>query len=401
MEKREKKEMKIVLFGPTQPFRGGVPLFTGVLCEALRKAGHEVKIVGFAKLFPRWLFPGKSQTDEGAGALLIDAERVFVAWKPGTWKQTARAIEAFEPDLILAMWWLPTFGPGYRAVARALPEKYRERLVYVIHDVVSHERRPGDAALARMALRTARKFLVLSLAEGKRLRDILPEVKGDDIHFAPHPPYDHYRPFPGTMEEARRQMGVRAGRVLLFFGFVRRYKGLDLLLEAMPDILKDNAETELLVCGPFHESRAKHEKRMAALGIREHVIIHDRYFSGDDVGVCFAAADAVVLPYRSATQSGVIPVAIALTTPVIATRAGGLDEAIGGKPIGEIISAMRPQAIAEAVRRFYDAGGRAAYEENVRAEAKRQSWDEMVRVIEKLYPHPWLFPHNVEEGKCC
>ena len=379
--------MKILLFGPAYPFRGGVPVFTEALAAALGKAGHDVKIAGFAKLFPKWLFPGKSQFVESADATHLEPERVFVAWKPRTWKQTAQTIEAFDPELILAMWWMPTFGPGYRGVARALSAASRERLVYVIHDVVSHERRPGDMWLARMALKTARKFLVLSLAEAARLKQTLPTVKADDIHHAPHPPYVHYREFQGTRDEAKRALGVNAERVLLFFGFVRRYKGLDLLLKAMPEILGDHPDTQLLVCGPFHESRAKHEKLMDRLGIRERVVIHDRYFSGDDVGACFAAADAVVLPYRTATQSGVIPAAIALGTPVIATRAGGLDEAMKGHRIGEIIPEHQPRAVANAVKTFFAAGGRAAYEADMRAEAKRQSWEEMVKVIEKLASH--------------
>lgn len=376
--------MRVVLFGPAYPYRGGVAHFTAALTAALEKAGHEVKLVNFAKLFPKLFFPGKSQTDDSPNATRLESERVFVAWRPRTWRATAQAIENFEPDLILAMWWLPTFGPGYRGVVRALSPKYRERLIYVIHDVVSHERIPGDVWLAKMALRTAPRFLVLSRTEEQRLKNVLPSLANDRVFFSPHPAFDQYRRFSGTLEEARTKLGVSAKRVLLFFGFVRRYKGLDLLISAMPEIVKSEPDTRLLVCGPFHESRARYEKLMDKLGIRKHVVIHDRYFSGDDVSECFAAADAVVLPYRSATQSGVVPTAIALGTPVIATRAGGLDEAMKDHRIGMVISSAEPQAIAEAVRRFYDAGGRAAFEKGVREAAKRYSWDALVGMIEKL-----------------
>jgi len=361
-----------------------VPHFSAALSAALQKAGHETKLVNFEKLFPRFLFPGKSQTDESPNAIRLESERVFIAWKPRTWKATALAIESFAPDLILAMWWMPTFGPGYRGVARALSEKYRQRLVYVNHDLISHERRPGDKWLARMALNRASRFLVLSRAEGERLKRLMPEVSAERIFYAPHPSFDHYRKFSGTTAEARQKIGISAERVLLFFGFVRRYKGLDLLLRAMPQIVKDNGDVKLLVCGPFHESRARYERLVNEFGIEDRVTIDDRYFSGEDVSLCFAAADAVVLPYRSATQSGVIPIAIALGTPVIATRAGGLDEAMSGHRIGEIIQEPQPQAIAEAVKKFYDAGGRAAYEETVHAEAKKQSWETLVGVLETL-----------------
>jgi len=373
-----------VIFGPAYPFRGGVPHFTEALTLALRNAGHDVGLVNFKKLFPRLLFPGKSQTDESPGAVKLSSERMFVAWKPRTWKETARAIENFQPDVIAAMWWMPTFGPGYWGVARALSQTYRKRLVYVIHDVVSHERRPGDAWLAKLALRTAAKFLVLSRSEGARLKRMLPEVTDECIVFSPHPAFDHYLKFPGTAEEARKILGVSAKRVLLFFGFVRRYKGLDLLVRAMPRIVQENGDVQLVVCGPFHERRARYEKLIESLGMGGRIVLHDRYYSGDDVGVCFAAADAVVLPYRSATQSGVIPTSIALETPVIATRAGGLDEAMSNAVMGVVIDGPQPDAIAAAVKRFYDAGGRAAFEDAVRAEAKRQSWEELVAVLEKL-----------------
>jgi glycosyltransferase involved in cell wall biosynthesis len=373
-----------VLFGPVYPFRGGVPHFTAALTRALRDAGHEVKLVNFETLFPKLFFPGKSQTDDSPHAVPLESERVFVAWKPKTWKATARIIEAFRPDLIAAMWWMPPFGPGYRGVARALSAEYRRRLVYVIHDVVSHERRPGDVYLAKMALRTASKFLVLSRAEERRLKQLLPDVAEERIYFAPHPPFDRYRVFSGTVQDARRQLGVEAERVLLFFGFVRHYKGLDLLLRAMPQIVRENGDVKLAVCGPIHERRARYEKLLDETGMRERVVLHDHYFSGEEVSMCFAAADAVVLPYRSATQSGVIPTALALETPVISTRAGGLDEAMRDGQMGVVIEQAESAAIAAAVKRFYDAGGRAAFESGVREAAKRQSWQEFAGVLERL-----------------
>lgn len=379
--------MKIVLFGPAYPFRGGVPHFTGALQKALTDAGHEVTIVNFLQLFPKRLFPGKSQLDDSPHAKVVDSERVFVPWKPWTWTKTAHAIAAHHPDLILAMWWMPLFGPAYRGVARALPEKFRKRLVYVLHDVVSHERFPGDAILARLALKTAGSFLALSESEAKVLQRILPSVKPDHIHIVAHPVFDSYEPYPGSAEDARRSLGVTADKVLLFFGFIRHYKGLDLLLQAMPAVLSEHPDLQLLVCGPCHENREQYERILDSLGLRKTVIIHDRYFSGREVSTCFAAADVVVLPYRSATQSGVVPLSYALRVPVIATNVGALSEVVRDGKTGFLVEPESPAALADAILRFYAAGGRAAFRSAVEIEAARYGWAPFIFKIESIQSH--------------
>jgi D-inositol-3-phosphate glycosyltransferase len=373
--------VKVVLFGPAPPWRGGVPLFTNTLARELTKAGHDVHIVGFAKLFPRALFPGKSQLDDSPTAVRCESERVVIPWRRRTWKEAARTIAKHEPDVIAAMWWMPPFAFGYRALFRALPKELQNRFVYIIHDVVSHERFPGDAWLAKLALKESLRFLILSRAVEQRLIRLLPETRATQVVFAPHPLYEDLRPFAGTAEEARAQLGVTAPRVLLFFGFIRRYKGLDILLRALPEIRARCGDVQLLVCGPFHQNRARYEKLMAQLGIAAHVVVQDRYFSGNDVAPCFAAADAVVLPYRSATQTGVAPMAFALGTPVIATRVGGLAEAVTDGETGFLVEPDNPRKLAEAVERFYARGGKTTLAARIDSAARRFSWAELINAV--------------------
>ncbi|MBU0507979.1 glycosyltransferase [bacterium] len=366
--------MKIVLFGPTLPFRGGVPQFTSTLTERLHAAGHDVKIVGFRELFPKLLFSGRMQDVGSPPASDVPTESVFNAWQPASWKRTARIITAHSPDLILAMWWMPLFAPGYRAVLRALSSDLRARWIFVIHDVVSHERFPGDTLLSRSALRHGTRFLALSSGQEKALRKLLPNLPDSAVTMQPHPVYDNYRRFRGTAEEAREQLGVKGSRVLLFFGFVRRYKGLDILLRAMPEILRHDPNTRLLIAGPFHHARTHYERLIEKLGIRRTVVIHDRYFSGDDVGMCFAAADVVVLPYRSATQSGVIPIAFALGVPVIATRVEGIEEYVRDGETGLLVPPEDPTALANAVEQLFDRSGTETFASAITEEAARYSW---------------------------
>ncbi len=373
--------MKIVLFGPAFPFRGGIAQFSGVLYQSLLKAGHEVHLVNFRKQFPKLLFPGTTQYDESPQALKLPSERTFTLWNPLSWLRTANAIKRHKPDLIGIMWWMPFLGFGYWAVAKLLPKTYRTRIVYVLHNVIPHERRFGDVFFSRLALNSAQFYLALSKSEEQEMRRLFPRVAPERIKYSPHPIYDCYAPFSGDRAAAQKQIGVEAEHLLLFFGFVREYKGLDILLRAMPEILKGDPKLKLVVAGEYYEHRAKYDELITSLGIAGSVVIRDRYISGDEVGAYFAAADCVVLPYRSATQSGIVQVAYALDMPVITTNVGGLAEVVQDDVTGFIVPPEDPHAIADAVHKFYRRGSRPAFVANVRRESQRFSWDALVETL--------------------
>jgi len=374
--------MKIVLLGPAYPFRGGIAQFSGVLSRALKEAGHEVALVNFKKQFPKLLFPGKTQFDDSPDALRVESERVFTAWNPLSWLRTAQAIRKHKPDLVLVMWWMPFFAAGYWAVAKALGKAYRTRIGYVLHNVMPHEKRMGDVFMSRLALGTARYYLLLSRAEVEEMRRLFPRVVPSRIAYSPHPVYDCYPEFSGTQAEARKAVGQPLnGKLLLFFGFVRRYKGLDLLLRALPAIRAKHPDVRLMVVGEFYEKREEYDKLMAELGIADAVTIRDAFCPNDRVGAYFAAADVVVLPYRSATQSGIIQVAYALGVPVITTDVGGLGEVVNNGETGLTVPPEDSDAIARAVEQYYAMGGRPVFSEAVRREAGKFTWEALAKTI--------------------
>lgn len=296
----------------------------------------------------------------------------------------ARDIARDDPDVILAPWHQPFQANIYRRIFRELSVPLRKRWIFIVHDVLPHSRFPGDRWLARRGLELSERFLVLSRGQESALKNLLPHLRPEQVVFTPHPVYDGQRPFPGGREAARRELGITACRVLLFFGFVKRYKGLDVLLRAMPEILRDHSNTQLWVCGPFDGLGARYERLMKKLGIASAMVLYDRYFAGTDIDRVFAAADAVVLPYRKATQSGVIATAYALNTPVIASRVEGVEEYMRDGETGLLIPPRDPSALAAAVKRFFEAGGRSAFSPSVSREAARYSWKSFISCLEKL-----------------
>jgi D-inositol-3-phosphate glycosyltransferase len=374
--------MKIVLLGPAYPYRGGIAQFLGVLAESLQTAGHEVHVVNFKKQFPRLLFPGKTQYDESPERKPLESARTFVAWNPLSWLRTAKEIARHDPDLILVAWWMPFFGLGYWGTAKALPRKYRNRIQYLLHNVVPHERRIGDLFLSRLALNTSTYYIPLSKAVEKDLFEWFPKIPPSNVKFSPHPIYDCYPPFAGDQTAARQQLELdKNSKLLLFFGFIREYKGLDIVFRAMPSILKNNPGTKLVVAGEFYQDRGKYDDLIQQLNIGDAVIIRDGYITAEAIGTYFAAADCVVLPYRTATQSGIIQIAYALDMPVITTDVGGLAEVVMDGVTGLVVPPENPERIADAVTTFYAKGGRAAFLENIRRERDRYSWHGLVKTI--------------------
>lgn len=374
--------MNIVLVGPAYPLRGGIAQYLAILYERLRAAGHDVRFVSFSKQFPEWLFPGKTQLESSKDVIDVHPVPRFDPLCPRSWRKTGRAIVDFAPDIVVFKWWMPFFGPGYWAVQRYVRKHSRARIVYILDNVIPHERRLGDKALTRLACGAADGFVAQSRAVEQDFYTWFPTVERERVTFAPHPTYDCYPPFPGSQAAARQTVGLPdSAKLLLFFGFVRRYKGLDLLLRALPEIRKKLPDVRVVVVGEFYEPRAEYENLIRELNLADAVIIRDDYCPNELVGTYFAACDAVVLPYRSATQSGIIQVAYALETPVITTDVGGLGEVVIEGVTGFIVPPEDSPALVNAVDAFYGTGGRAAFAEGIRREAGRFSWDGLITAI--------------------
>jgi glycosyltransferase involved in cell wall biosynthesis len=337
----------------------------------------EVKQFSLIRQYPSFLFPGKTQTDESADPLRVPTDPVLDMVAPWQWPFAGRKVSAWKPSGLIYKWWLPFMGPGYSFVLSAA-RRAGAQVVMIADNLVPHEKRPFDDLFTRMVLDRTDAYIVQSESVEE---DLLRLVPGARYRRIAHPVYVQYAS-DQTLAEARASLDIQ-GDLLLFFGFVRRYKGLDTLIEAMPAILKQR-EATLVVAGEFYEPTEPYKARVAELGIGGRVRFLDRYLPDEEVRVLFAAADACVLPYKSATQSGVIQVAYAAGCPVITTRVGGLPEFVAEGESGLMVPPENPEALAGAVLGFYDQGGRAAFEEGVRRQAKRYSWEALASAIVEL-----------------
>jgi glycosyltransferase involved in cell wall biosynthesis len=359
--------------------RGGIAHYIALLSKSLEKRGHDVRVLSFKRQYPSFLFPGKTQKDGGGELVPVRAEPILDSVNPATWIRAFFRLKSIKPDLVLFKYWMPFFAPCYAAVAFLAKAVLNVRVVFLCDNIRPHEKKFGDAFLSKLALRFPDSFIVQSKAVLDDLLDIRP---GARHVLVPHPVYDIFPP-PVAKAAARRSLGISEKRAVLFFGYIRRYKGLGVLIEAMPEILR-RVPLRLVVCGEFYEGRGETLERIRALGLEGRVTIEDRFIPNEAVAGYFCAADAVVLPYLSATQSGIVQVAYHYNRPVIATSAGGLPETVVHGRTGYIVPPDDAGALADAVVRFYREKREAPFARNIRSEKKKYSWENMARAVEKL-----------------
>lgn len=374
--------MKVCLIGPAYPYRGGIAHFTTLLAREFSRS-HEILVVNFSRLYPSFLFPGKTQFDESAAPIDVSSERIIDSINPFSSIRAARRIARFEPDLVVFQWWHPFFAVAYAAVAAALGRMRRVPRVYLCHNVLPHEASIVDRTLSRLGFAGADAFLVQSSEDEDRLRTILgPALGGKKCALHPHPIYDMFRTGSVGREEARRALGV-SGRVLLFFGYIRPYKGVRVLLEAFARAVRE-MELTLLLVGEFYEEREPYDELIARLGIGDRIVLVDRYVPNEDVELYFEAADLVVLPYLSATQSGIVQVAYGFDTPVIVTAVGGLPDVVSDGKTGLIVPPGDSAALASAIADFFNRHSAEEMAAGIAACKERFSWERCVQVLLEL-----------------
>jgi len=370
--------MKIVIVGTAYPLRGGIAHYNAILYKHL-SGRHSVEIVTFTRQYPSILFPGKTQDEKGGQEGAVPTEQLIDSINPWTWYTAAKAIARKKPDLLIFKYWMPFFAPCFGTIARLVKRWTGAKVLFICDNVIPHERRVGDTALTRYAFAAVDAFIVQSGAVEKELKAFHPQAR---YELVPHPVYEIF----GTLmskDKARRELGIRDERVILFFGYVRRYKGLHLLLDAMPAILK-SINVKLLVVGEFYDDEQKYRRQIEEKKLADHVLVHSDYVPNEEVSRYFSAADVVVLPYVSATQSGIVQIAYQFDKPVIATDVGGLAEVVLNERTGFIVKPEAPEEVAKAVVRFYEEGREAEFVRNVNAEKKKYSWENLVQAIERL-----------------
>ena len=373
--------MKVTLVGPIYPYRGGIAHHTAMLYRALVTREHQVLLYSFKRQYPRWLFPGRTDRDPSALKLDAECEYTLDSLNPLTWLATAQAIRARRPDVLILQWWVPFFAPMWAVLAR-VARRVGIKVLFICHNVLPHEQRPWDVWLAKRVLRLGDGFLVPSQEERMRLLGLLP---GRRVEVAPHPIYDMFAGQAIPRDEARWRLALPPpAPILLFFGFVREYKGLRYLLEAMPVIRIEFADVRLLVVGEFWQDKQTYLDQIERLDIARNVVVVDRYVPNEEVPVYFAAADVVVLPYTDVTQSGVVQLAFGFGVPVITTRVGGLAEVVADGETGLLVPPGDCAALAEGVKRYFREGWEARMTEAIKQTRCQFEWKKLVVLIEEM-----------------
>ena len=370
--------MKIVLVGPFPPFRGGISDLNAALADHLSKR-HEIHAINFTTQYPKVLFPGKTQFKKGDSAQEVDSIRCLSSINPFSWRKTAYKIIDIDPDLVLFRFWLPFFAPAFSGVAKKI-RKYSDATIMAICDnIIPHEERLLDTRLTKIFFGFIDSFIVLSKKVENELLSFVPEAK---YKYSPHPIYSIFN---NTLskEQAKAELKLATKKVLLFFGLIREYKGLDILINAMEKIKTELEDYTLLIVGECYENENKYTELIKKAGITDNVKCHYSFIPDNEVGKYFSAADVVVLPYKTASQSGIVQIAYHFDTPVIVSNVGGLPEIVDEGKTGYCVE-PNSNAFAKAIKAFYENDNISEMNSNISEYKSQFSWDAMVKAIEKL-----------------
>ncbi len=379
---------KIILIGPVYPYRGGISHYTGLMYRELSKH-YDVEMLSYKMQYPKILFK-KEQRDYKNDSFKIDETNFMInTANPFNIIRTANYIKKKKPDMVIIQWWHPYFAPCYFLLAKFMG---KQNLTFVCHNVFPHERFPLDKKLTRLTLKNGKHFIVHAKEEEAELRQIMPNP---DCRVTPHPSYNAFCFEHMTKAQAREKLGLSMDeKVLLFFGFVRPYKGLKYLIAAMPKIKEQLGNVKLLIVGEFGsaEDKERYENQIKELAetnkgtvkeLETSIVIYDGYMPDREVEKYFAACDMVVLPYESATQSGIVQIAYGFGKPVTVTNVGGLPDVVSDGRTGYVVPPQDEKALAEAVVRYFAEDKEAEFTGNIAAEAYRFSWERMGEVVEQ------------------
>ncbi len=370
--------MNILILGTAYPLRGGLAHYNALLATYLGKR-HKVDIITFKRQYPALLFPGKTQQETGDVGIPLKSEQLIDSINPINWICIGLQLRKRRPDIVIFKYWLPFFGPCFGTICRIIQWRQSTRVIAICDNVIPHEHRPGDRLFTRYAFGAVNAFIVQSETVEQDLRKM---VQSPIYRRVAHPVYENFGSSIPKIE-ARKRLGLTGERIILFFGYVRRYKGLHTLIDAMKRV-KEYMDVTLLVVGEFYDAEADYREHIVRVGLENHISIVSEYVPNEKVAEFFSAADVVVLPYHSATQSGIAQIAYNFDKPVIATSVGGLKEVVIDGVSGIIVSPENAQALSNAVIRFYEQGLEARLSSGAHEEKKKYSWDRMVEAIEEL-----------------
>src|SRR5262245_23430036 len=331
--------MRVCIIGPAYPLRGGIAHYVYWLWRELTERGHTVQVISFRRLYPPILFPGTTEFDWSQLAFDAEAVPILKPLSPITWRRAFKHVMAFGPEVVIFEWWQPFFAPLVGMLARAF-RKSGIKVIVECHNVLPHEPSPLDRVLIRFGLTPADHLVTHSIKDREDLLEFFPDK---NISTAPLPAISAFM---------KSNTQSRDGRTILFFGKVRRYKGLDVLLSAMPEVLS-KVDCELHVVGEFYDPVERYRQLISDLDIGRHVHLDNRYVSNEEVAEVFEQADVLVLPYTSASQSGVARIALSNGLPIIASQVGGLGEVIKQGVNGLLFLPGDSQSLATQIVRYF------------------------------------------------
>lgn len=373
--------MNIIIIGPAYPLRGGLATYDERLARALQAAGDRVRIVTFSLQYPNFLFPGQTQFSTESGPTDIDIEVSLNSVNPLTWWQVGRRLRRERPDMVIFRFWLPFMGPTLGTVARLVRGNGHTRVVAITDNVIPHEKRPGDGPLTRYFLSACDGFVTMSRSVLSNLQQL--GFGNKPALYRPHPLYDNFG-IAKPKAEALAALSLPAQfQYVLFFGFIRAYKGLDILLEAMADPRVTALPVKLIIAGEFYEDAAPYEALIKKHHLESRLVRATDFIPNEQVANYFSAADMVIQPYKNATQSGVSQVAYHFGRPMLVTDVGGLAELIPHGVVGYVVPPTA-SAIADALVDFYTHNREEALAAGVRQEARKFSWEVMVAALKEV-----------------
>ena len=371
--------MKVVIIGPAHPLRGGLATFNQRLAKQFTDEGHECSIVSFSLQYPSFLFPGTTQFSSDPPPKDISIHTLINSVNPLNWVTVGMKIKKWKPDLVIVRYWLPFMGPALGTVLRQVRRNKATKVVCIADNVIPHEKRPGDKAFTQYFLRSCDAFITMSEKVLSDLRQFEPHKPAQLVQ---HPLYDNFGEII-PKDVARKNLGLDpVQKLLLFFGFIRQYKGLDLLLQAMADerIKKDGIR--LLVAGEFYEDDAPYLQLIRENNLEDRLILKTSFIPDSEVRDYLCSGDCVVQPYKNATQSGVTPLAYHFEKPMIVTNVGGLPALVPHEKVG-LVCEPDPTSIADAILRFYQLGENY-FIPHLRGEKQKYSWSALTHAILEL-----------------
>jgi len=370
---------KIHILGPAFPFRGGISAFTNRLAQQFQDEGHDVNVLTFSLQYPKFLFPGKTQYASGEPPKGLKIERCVNSINPLNWLKVGKKIRKEKPDLLIIAYWTPFMAPCLGTIARVVKKNKHTKIISLVHNMIPHEKHFYDKPLSKFFVKPTDAFLALS----QSVKEDIQQFSQKPCAVSPHPMYDVFGNAI-SREEALQNMNLSTDfRYLLYFGLIRHYKGLDLLLEAFADERLKKFPAKLIVAGEFYEDSKPYFDIIEKHNLHDRIILKTEFVPDNEVANYFCCADLITLPYRDATQSGVTQIAYYFEKPMLVTNVGGLSELVPNGKSGYVVT-PNPQAIADTLVDFFETKNHDFFTQTLQEERKRFEWSALTMAIQTL-----------------